>query len=61
MGFSKLGQALTAAEILLLVKDDLKKVEKEIRLESIASVDVITSIGQHLQSGGAGPGNRTGK
>ena len=52
MGFSKLGQALTAAEILLLVKDDLKKVEKEIRLESIASVDVITAIGRHLQSGG---------
>ncbi len=52
MGFSKLGQSLTAAEILFLVKDDLKKVEKEIRLESIASVDVITSIGQHLQAGG---------
>lgn len=52
MGFSKLGQSLTAAEILFLVKDDLKKVEKEIRLESIASVDVITSIGRHLQAGG---------
>jgi len=52
MGFSKLGQTLTAAEILFLVKDDLKLVEKEIRLESIASVDVITSIGKHLQAGG---------
>src|SRR6185369_14015913 len=31
---------------------DLEKVEREISLESIASVEAVTSIGQYLQAGG---------
>lgn len=52
MGFSRLGQSLTAKEILDLVRDDLQLVEREISLESVASVEAVTSIGQHLQSSG---------
>ena len=36
---SKIGQALTAREIFDLVKHDLDRVEREISLESVASVD----------------------
>ena len=50
--FSKIGQSLTAREILDLVRSDLDKVEREISLESIASVEAVTSIGQYLQAGG---------
>ncbi len=49
---SRIGQALTAREMLNLVKDDLERVEREITLESVASVDAITTIGRYLQSGG---------
>jgi octaprenyl-diphosphate synthase len=49
---SKLGQALTAREIFDLVKDDLDRVEREISLESVASVDAVTTIGRYLQDGG---------
>src|SRR5690349_24452840 len=52
MAFGKIGQSLTALEILDLVQEDLDQVEREIGLESIASVDAITYIGQYLQSGG---------
>lgn len=52
MGFSRLGQTLTAKEVFDLVKDDLKKVEREISLESVASVEAVTSISQYLQSSG---------
>ena len=52
MGLGKIGQSLTALEIFDLVKDDLEQVEREIGLESVASVDAVTSIGQYLQSGG---------
>ncbi|MBX9601637.1 MAG: polyprenyl synthetase family protein [Bryobacteraceae bacterium] len=52
MAFGKIGQSLRAAEILDLVRGDLERVEREISLESIASVDAITAIGQYLQSGG---------
>jgi len=52
MGFSKLGQSFTAREILDLVQGDLRKVEREISLESVASVDAITTIGKYLQDGG---------
>src|SRR2546425_9594649 len=51
----KLGQAFTAKEIFDLVKADLQRVEEEIALESISSVDAITAIGQYLQEAG---GNR---
>ena len=52
MAFSKLGQALTAKEVFDLIKDDLERVEKEISLESVASVDAITTIGQYLHEAG---------
>jgi octaprenyl-diphosphate synthase len=43
---------LAAREILELVQDELRLVEREIRLESAASVDAITTIGQYLQASG---------
>jgi octaprenyl-diphosphate synthase len=49
---SKIGQALTAREMLDLVKDDLDRVEREISLESVASVDAVTTINRYLQDGG---------
>ena len=52
MAFGKIGQKLTAIEIFDLVRTDLDQVEREIGLESIASVEALTSIGQYLQSGG---------
>jgi octaprenyl-diphosphate synthase len=52
MGFSKIGQTLTALEILELVKKDLERVEHEISLESVASVEAVTAIGRYLQAGG---------
>src|ERR1700676_2496011 len=52
MAFGKIGQTLTAIEIFDLVRSDLEQVEREIGLESIASVEAITYIGQYLQSGG---------
>lgn len=52
MAFSKLRQSLTAIEILDLVRADLEKVEREISLESIASVEAVTTISQYLQAGG---------
>jgi octaprenyl-diphosphate synthase len=52
MGLSKLGQTLTAREILELVRHDLERVEHEISLESVASVEAVTTIGRYLQAGG---------
>lgn len=52
MAFGKLGRSLTALEIFDLVRSDLNQVEREIGLESVASVDAVTYIGQYLQSGG---------
>src|SRR6195256_4912474 len=52
MALSKLGQSLSALEILELVKSDLERVEREINLESVASVDAVTTIARYLQSGG---------
>jgi octaprenyl-diphosphate synthase len=52
MGVSKLAQAFTAKEIFDLVKADLRRVEEEMALESVASVDAITTIGRYLQSSG---------
>src|ERR1700693_3368927 len=49
---SRLGQALTVREMLDLVKDDLERVEREISLESVASVAAVTTIGRYLQAGG---------
>jgi octaprenyl-diphosphate synthase len=52
MAFEKLGRRLTALEIFDLVRDDLNQVEREIGLESVASVEAVTYISQYLQSGG---------
>ena len=52
MGLSKLGQTFTAREILDLVRDDLERVEREISLETVASVDAVTTISRYLQAGG---------
>jgi len=52
MAFSRVGLALTAREIRELVSAELELVEREISLESVASVDVITAINQHLQGNG---------
>jgi octaprenyl-diphosphate synthase len=52
MNLGKLGQALTAREIFDLIRHDLEQVEKKITLESVASVDAVTAIGQYLQSSG---------
>jgi octaprenyl-diphosphate synthase len=52
MAFGKIGQTLTALEIFNLVRTELDQVEREIGLESIASVEAVTYIGQYLQSGG---------
>ena len=50
--FGKLAQKLTANEIHDLVRDDLERVEKEIQLDSIASVETVSTIAQYLQAGG---------
>jgi len=52
MNLGKLGQALTVREIFDLIQDDLEQVEKRITVESVASVDAVTAIGQYLQSSG---------
>lgn len=52
MAFGKLGQALTVKEIFDLIQDDLRLIEAEIGLESVASVDAITTIGRYLQASG---------
>lgn len=52
MAFGNLGRSLTALEIFDLVRTDLEQVEREISLETVASADAVTYIGQYLQSGG---------
>jgi octaprenyl-diphosphate synthase len=52
MGIGRLGQALTAKEVFDLVKEDLRRVEAEIGLESVSSVEAITTISRYLQSSG---------
>src|SRR3989454_3723497 len=52
MNLAKLGQALSAKEIFDLIHDDLVCVEKQISLESVASVEAVSAIGQYLQASG---------
>jgi octaprenyl-diphosphate synthase len=52
MNLGKLGQALSARDIFDLIQDELEQVEKKITIESVASVDAVTAIGQYLQSAG---------
>jgi octaprenyl-diphosphate synthase len=48
MELGKLGASLSAKEILELVQEDLVRVEAEIGLQSVASVEAITTIGRYL-------------
>lgn len=48
----RLGQSLTAKEIFDLVKDDLRLVEQELSVESVAGVESATAIASHLQQSG---------
>jgi octaprenyl-diphosphate synthase len=52
MDLGKLGQALTGKEIFDLIARDLEAVEREIGVESVASVDAVTAIGHYLQASG---------
>jgi len=53
MEIERAGQVLSAAEIFELVREDLQRVEKAIDIESLASVETVTTIGRYLhQSGG---------
>ncbi len=50
--FSKIRQSIVAHEIFELVQADLALVEQEIGIESVASVEAITTINQYLHAGG---------
>src|SRR5438874_3077069 len=50
--FSKIRQSIEARDAFELVQSDLQEVEREIGVESIASVDAITAINGYLQAGG---------
>lgn len=52
MASGKAGSLINGAEILALVREDLERVEHGIRLESVAPVEAITSIGQYLHASG---------
>ncbi len=52
MATERAGQVLTAAEIFDLVRADLASVEKAIDIESVASVDTVTTISRYLQQSG---------
>ncbi|HXJ40067.1 MAG TPA: polyprenyl synthetase family protein [Bryobacteraceae bacterium] len=52
MGLEGTGQVLTAAEIFDLVREDLRGIEKAIDVESVASVDTVTTISKYLQQSG---------
>lgn len=52
METDRAGQVLSAAEIFELVREDLQRVEKAIDIESVASVDTVTTIGRYLQQSG---------
>ena len=52
METGKLGPALTTNEVFELVRADLQLVETEIGLESVASVEAVTTIGQYLYAAG---------
>ena len=52
MKTERIRQALSAGEIFDLVREDLACVEKAIDVDSIASVDTVTTIGRYLQKSG---------
>jgi octaprenyl-diphosphate synthase len=52
METERIGQVLSAGEIFDLVREDLERVEKAIDVESLASVETVTTIGRYLQQSG---------
>lgn len=50
--FSKIRQSIVAREAFEIVEPDLEQVERDISVESVASVEAITTINQYLQAGG---------
>jgi len=52
MQLGKTTQAPSGREFLELVREDLQRVDKEINLRSVASVEAITAIGHYLHSSG---------
>ncbi len=52
MDQTKVGHIFSTQEIFGLLKQDLLAVEKEIGLESVASVEAVTAISQYLQESG---------
>ena len=50
--FSKIRQSIAAREAFEIVEPDLEQVERDISVESVASVEAITTINQYLQAGG---------
>jgi octaprenyl-diphosphate synthase len=52
MSFIKPGESIAAREILDLIGDDLRRVEREIDLESMASVNAVTTISRYLSGNG---------
>jgi octaprenyl-diphosphate synthase len=52
MNLGKLRQALTARELFDLIQPELEQVERKISVESVASVEAVTAIGQYLHSSG---------
>ncbi len=52
METGRVGPSLTSRELFELVQEDLQRVEAEIGLESVASVDAITTINRYLHSSG---------
>src|SRR4051812_7891489 len=52
MSFSKPGETIAAREIMELVEEDLRRVEREIELESMASVGGVPTISRYLSGKG---------
>lgn len=52
MATSRLGQALTARQILELVSADLERMEAELRVEVAGATDSVARIAQYLQANG---------
>ena len=48
----RFGNRFSATKFLNLCRTDLSLVEREISVESVASVEAITTINQYLQAGG---------
>src|SRR5512135_3401583 len=52
MELGRLDSTLTFRDLHELVQEDLQRVEREINLQSVASVTAVTTIGRYLHSSG---------